>query len=401
MTLLLCLLSDQHVPNLLSIHHFRPDRLVLVESSEMKARSAADNFLAALAAGGLDYTDRVHVQPLSGSNSATAIRSALREAYASQPAGEWIANITGGTKPMSITAYEFFKALGARVVYIDVRQPHELLDFESGASELCEYRLGISEFVRGYGFQLTKSEAKIAEAEERARRWWECACLIARHAVEGTLVRLEATTDEERRKRWQQGRNRGIVLAPGELVIEDEALRASLRDAFELGEANGALVGSLDKHAFRFLTGQWLEVLLWGLLERHAEALQIWDVRLGIEVGRGSGSGDANDLDIAFMHDYSLATVECKTGEQEHDPAADALYKVEAVIRQFRALRVRSYFATTSANVLDRDGAKVKEAVTRRAALYGCRILPRATIRALAEDPDSSDRLREALFSHA
>src|SRR5690606_19086683 len=148
--------------------------------NEMRARHIAENFLAALSAGGLDYADRVHIQSLSESNSVTAIQTALREAYSSHPAGEWIANITGGTKPMSITAYEFFKALGARVVYIDVRRPHELLDFEGGQAEICQHHLRISEFVTGYGFQLNKPAEKVAESETRARRWWECACAVAR-----------------------------------------------------------------------------------------------------------------------------------------------------------------------------------------------------------------------------
>jgi hypothetical protein len=400
MTILLCLVSDQHVPNLLSVHHFRPDRLVLVESDEMQRRHAAENLLAALAAGGLDYAERVHVQPLSGSNSTPAIRAALREAYASQSGGEWVTNITGGTKPMSITAYEFFKALGARLVYIDVRRPHELLDLDGGAAEFCGHRLGIEEFVTGYGFQLTRAADKIRRDEQRARQWWPCARLIALHATEAGLVRLQGP-EEERRRRWNRGRDKGLTLNAGELPIENTALRAELEKGFGLKPEGSSLVGELDRHAFRFLTGQWLEVFLWGLLERHAESLGIWDVRLGIEIGRGGGSGDTNDFDIAFMHEYSLAMVECKTGAQEHDPAAGALYKIEAVIRQFRALRVRSYLATTSANVLENGGDTIKDAVANRAALYGCRILPRATIRALAAEPDSAERLREAFFAHA
>ena len=48
MRTLLCLLSDQHVPNLLSVHHFQPDRLVLVESRQMRERKVGDHFLQAL-----------------------------------------------------------------------------------------------------------------------------------------------------------------------------------------------------------------------------------------------------------------------------------------------------------------------------------------------------------------
>lgn len=73
MKILLCLLSDQHVPNLLSIHHFCPDRLVLVESEQMKGKSKA--LLAALKTGGdndvLDYADRCSIVPLDASTASS------------------------------------------------------------------------------------------------------------------------------------------------------------------------------------------------------------------------------------------------------------------------------------------------------------------------------------------
>ena len=47
MRVLLCLLSDQHVPNLLSVHHFQPDRVILIRSAAMA--KAAEYFLDALA----------------------------------------------------------------------------------------------------------------------------------------------------------------------------------------------------------------------------------------------------------------------------------------------------------------------------------------------------------------
>ena len=91
----------------------------------------------------------------------------------------------------------------------------------------------------------------------------------------------------------------------------------------------------LNKYEAVFLTGGWLEVLVWNLLTRHAEPLGIWDVRLGMEAGR-CGDQSGNDFDVAFMHNHGLSMVECKTGPQEHDAdGGDTLYKVEAVTRQF------------------------------------------------------------------
>lgn len=52
--------SVHHVPNLLSVHDFEPDRLILVESSEMKRRHVTDTFLKALQHRGLDRTGSCH-----------------------------------------------------------------------------------------------------------------------------------------------------------------------------------------------------------------------------------------------------------------------------------------------------------------------------------------------------
>ncbi|MGB2611809.1 MAG: hypothetical protein WBC80_22795 [Isosphaeraceae bacterium] len=79
MRTLLCLLSDQHVPNLLSVHHFKPDRLVLVESQQMQERKVGDHFLQALALDGLNYGgDRHERQSLDHTDSRQAAHCRAR-----------------------------------------------------------------------------------------------------------------------------------------------------------------------------------------------------------------------------------------------------------------------------------------------------------------------------------
>ena len=77
MYVLCCLLSDQHVPNLLSVHHFSPDHLVLIESPAMKRKQVAAHFLTALQMGGLDYKDRHDIEPLDAEDNLEAIRRCL------------------------------------------------------------------------------------------------------------------------------------------------------------------------------------------------------------------------------------------------------------------------------------------------------------------------------------
>lgn len=378
---LLCLLSEQHVPNLLSVHHYKPDQLVLIESAHMAKRRAADHFLKALEIGGLDYKERCTVEPLEAEDNLAAVRRALQRAYGNGPTSDWIANLTGGTKPMSIATYEFFKALGAKLVYTNVARPAQFLDMESNVSEDCDHRLGIKEFLAGYGFESKKSDQKIAEAESRARDWETSAKLFARQVSDEDILIL----DENERRR---ARDRGIELPSSRFRFPCDELRKTWLDNAETRK--------LTKHEAQFLTGGWLEVFFWNLLRRHSNELGIWDVKLGLEVGR-CGDASGNDFDVAFVDNHGLSMVECKTGSQEHDPGADILYKVEAVVRQFRALRVRSYLATTAANVLDRNG-NLKESLSTRAAIYQCRILTNSTIRELANYADDSGTVRRLLL---
>ena len=170
MKILLCLLSDQHVPNLLSVHHFKPDQLVLVETVQMESRKVASHFLSALKFGNLNYDARHHVVPLETEDNLDSVRKALQTAYGRYPSGQWIANLTGGTKPMSIATYEFFKALGGKLVYTNVARPARLIDMSTDLTDDCSHRLGIKEFLAGYGFESRKADDKLAEAEQR-RLW--------------------------------------------------------------------------------------------------------------------------------------------------------------------------------------------------------------------------------------
>ncbi len=396
MKVLLCLLSDQHIPNLLSVHHFRPDRLVLVETPTMRGK--AKDLLAALRLGGLDFAsdDRCHVQPLEAEDTLDSVRKCLQHAHGRYPAETWIVNLSGGTKPMSIAAYEFSKEVRACPIYVNIQKPNVMLNLDGLDPEPCIYRPTIREFLAGYGFEFRRKPEDIANAEERARTWWTCAARIAKECPRQSLLCLGDLQDPAVKKRCDDARDRGLELAPGVLAPEDSELRKELAALFSLRDAPEGLCGKLDKYGVDFLTGGWLEVFLWQLLQRHADALRIWDVRLGIHPAKIGVKTDS-DFDVAFMHDYRLCMVECKSGSQEHDPGAEILHKVEAVVRQFRALGIRSCLATTSPNVLGTDG-QLKPSIRDRAGIYQCRILVRDEIRELAREPDNLEAVRKLIL---
>jgi hypothetical protein len=379
MRVLLCLLSNQHIPNLMSVHHYRPDRLLLLETDRAAREKWADHFLRALQLGGLNYPrETIHVK---AEDTIPSVRKALQEAYDKEPSGEWIANATGGTKPMSIATFQFFSALGARVVYLNVPRPDVLLDLQTGQTETCSYRPTIAEYLAGYGFDLTKSPENVAKEEQRAREWCAMAEALAREARSDALLTFPSEKERSR------ARDKGC---PVSTVSWNDWVRVSPTLSAKMAEFAGA-TDKYTRYQIDFLLGRWLEVFVWNLLTRHADTLGIWDVRLGLEVGREE---TANDLDVTFMCRRGLVVVECKTGSQTYGPWADVFYKLEAVKQQLAALNIESVLAATVGNILDSDGLSIKPDVQNRARLYRCRIVSLPDIRKLTEESAPTELIR-------
>ncbi len=387
MHILLCLLSEQHIPNLLAVKHFRPDKLVLIETIGMKKKKAAENFLRALNAGGDDYSDRKEIFTIEREDDFREIKSCLKRAYSSFPTDRWTAVLTGGTKPMSICTYDFFKAIDQKCVYTGISTPDIINDVNTGENERCTYGISIGEFLEGYGFKIKNSGS---ERENIDREWWELSRIIAQEvqsAVSDPVIKL---SDEERKT----AREKGIEIKPG--MITEGIIGDAVAGTFGLSRVNSGIEGKIDKYQARFLTGGWLEVFIWGLLDKHKEKLRIYDIRLGLEVMAREAS-TSNEFDVCFMRDYSLSMVECKSGGQEYDREGDILHKTEALIRQFRALRVKTYLVTTGRNILDGSG-NIKKNILDRAAIYNCTLITVNDIVSLAKNHEDADVVEGVFF---
>ena len=407
---LILLLSDQHVPNLLSVHHFKPSRLVLVETDQMKLKKAAGNLLHALALGGLpDYERTSEILHLASEDSPNAIEDLLDRRLRSRE--RYIVNLTGGTKPMSIGAWSAGLRHGADLVYSNVASPGQIRFFRSRDQsgqrvEEVKHRPTIEEFIAGYGFKVTSTREDLEAKRERARKWWAISCKVAR-ANEGVdLLNLSSAERET-------GRRKGLDLRDCHLA---ESLRAGGLDRCVAQAVLGrdAVVGKVREHEFDFLTGGWLEAFFFGLIERckGSEAVEAWDVTTGAQVE--SPSGARNELDVVFIRRYELTMIECKSGAQEERPESfaggedatakkpkqarsligDSLNKIEAIMTSLRALRVRKILATNAPGLYEQGlPLRIKDHLRKRAGAYDLRLVARHDIQNLArlatEAPDS------------
>lgn len=356
-----CLLSGQPMPNLLPVHHFRPAQVVMVETDAMKTKKTADNFLEALRLGGLNYAslDKHLKYPLGNQASfldcADLFQRIIQELQVK--GNDVIVNLTGGTKVMSIAAYEVFRIWGARFVYIDANTPDQLREFPQGPQTTLEHKPTCAEFLSAYGFTNW--------IDEKMDNWPATLDALARafvaQAVTGNspVDVLPGKNDDQRKQLWANLRAGTANLTRGDLTVlpvlvsplriflsETQSSQVSLDD-------DGTMAGCPDKVLGVFLTGGWLEVFIAGLFRKHAKALGLWDVHRGLvinQVGQTRASDPGNEFDVVFMHKHRLYVIECKSGIA-HDPRFDDLYKLNSVVNRVRASLTKTLFATTDLRV--------------------------------------------------
>lgn len=388
MKIMVCLISGQHVPNLLTVKAIKPDRLVLLVTGGMKKQGKDTQFLNALSAGGQKLPMEPEIIDQIEENSSRAVYDNLQTAFSKHADDEWIINLTGGTKPMSIGAYEFSKIRGLRTLYVAEGNQGQAIDLLGGPAINLDHKVTTKEFLAGYGFDILNGKS-LKKNEDRALALATIAAILAKHSEEadlrGFLARLQMFKEAAiklNRNDWEKD---GLTLTEDDDVfLKDAGLRSQIASCFGLSTKEDKFIGRLERHAVEFLTGKWLEVFIWSLL-RPFEGKDIWDLHLGVSAGK-SGPGENNDLDVSFMKNQSLCIVECKTGGQEHDPQADdVLYKIEAVKSGPKALRVDAYLATTSDNVKDPETGCIREKLLRRSKIYGCKIIPGWKIQEVAD----------------
>ena len=253
MKILVCLISVQHVPNLRSIQSVRPDWLILAVTSGMAGKDL--QLFKALAVGGLDYSKKKDIIDLAKGDeqSTEPIYRKLHELFDKYPKDEWIVNLTGGTKPMSIGAYEFSKDKGLKTLYIAEGNQQQGVDLLDGSCIPLKYNVTSSEFLAGYGFDILNT-GSLARTEERALLWTELATHLALHNedadLRGMLGKLQYLKEAQiilDKKEWEKN---GLVISEkDDLYLANGTLIDQIASQFGLFMIGARFNGQLKKSA--------------------------------------------------------------------------------------------------------------------------------------------------------
>ncbi|MBF0555951.1 MAG: DUF1887 family protein, partial [Nitrospirae bacterium] len=171
------LVSDQTIPNILSIYHFKPDELLFITTDVMEKRGKRVHIVNTLKRYGSDYD-------YSGNRSHHIIVKEDSVLDCKRNLDQWIGsddretstftvNLTGGTKIMLIAAYEYFKEYAARMIYIPIGKNEFITPFpksEALKNTALDFRLNVLDYLTAYGIKIINEHKLSANCEEAQKR---------------------------------------------------------------------------------------------------------------------------------------------------------------------------------------------------------------------------------------
>lgn len=366
--ILISLVSDQTVPNILAIHHFCPDTLLFVSTKEMERKGKTTAILATLSALGLDYREKMDVCEVV-EDSLLDCQRKLDDWVHGKEEGEFVVNLTCGTKMMSIAAYEFFKDYGARMVYIPIPKNQYIVPFPKRANPEAnplDLRLTVSQYLTACGLNIRNANSvrtghREAESRSELSRW-----MVSNYNSVTDLLNWFSSKEKGNLRAYRDDKSFQVTG-----VFENaSSAEIYLLDRLGFSYDSSNLSKLLYKSEIRYLTGGWLEEYCFDEALRYL-GKGIDDVILGPDVANSRGRN--NEFDVMFTKDNALYTIECKSLGQQENRETDALYKIGALQKDF-GLRAESFLVSTSDRIMVAD--RIRPSLQARADQFKTTIIP-------------------------
>lgn len=224
---------------------------------------------------------------------------------------DYIVNLTGGTKVMSLAVHDFFKNVSSEMYYLTGRGQY--IKVHPGRSRPIinlKSKLGLKEYMEAYGFIITNVSEPLKNFE------------LAKNILDYFLNSFDNEKDIDILNILRERRSKNTT------IQDVEGLREFL-NRVRFRESND---GKLDKYESRFLSGDWLEeYLFYFLKEKH----NIEDEELGIS-WNVEKNNSKNEFDVLVMKNNKLYVFECKTSiyldsDESQTFIGDTIYKSDSL----------------------------------------------------------------------
>jgi len=273
---------------------------------------------------------------------------------------EFIINLTGGTKLMSIGIYNFFKERKSEIIYIPIgKNIYKIIVPKTKNNKKdIEYRLSLKEYLSSNGV-----EFKIGDIYKDKNFTDNFFDLYTKENIINNITKIREFRNGKKIKRKLQKKK---VLTKKEIP---ENIFTFLKK-LNLGTDTGVSIKD-----FEYIIGGWFEEYIYNLLVSQ-NIIKDNDIGLNIEIFRENSQ---NEFDVIFTYDNALFVIECKTGLNGLNGKIvnETLYKLDSLKKDF-GLFVKAYLITLE-DLRDKNG-EIKKSWEKRAALMNITIIDRKYI---------------------
>ena len=289
------------MPNVLHILQAKPERVVFIATKqEDDSRKVLQSTLR---------THKIACEPpvyVDAYEPAT-ILTACRNIVERYGRSHLVANLTGGTKVMSLAAFRAFSAAKVRCLYTDTQNQRLLSLYpDTTAPEPLDTHIDVLTYLRANGH--------IASTRPASARLSlpSVAAFMGRHIAELdpflSKLRYEVR-DGHRKKSFRfavSGKQRSTVAAE----FLQRAMRAGVLTAGRAGSRELEITFK-DDRARRYVEGEWLEDLVFETVKKAGFDSYATNVSL---MWKDAPEQEMNEIDIAVVHNLRFFYLSCKSG---------------------------------------------------------------------------------------
>jgi len=350
------LIGEQTAPNLFLHLHFEPDIHYLLHSKKTDKHSK--DLATSIGLWADETRKRMPEIPrvlIEKENEWTCVRDKVRAKLKEVGKdSEVILNVTSGTKPMTIGAWEARKSCSspADVVYLDGGTIRHL--DEKSSTEALKQEPSIRVFLMAYGYEIETTAPLDSPDLNLLARAAETA--VERPELRKNLMKSgslpKALFPEEL---WRE------LVKAGFLSENGDDLVCCKEDIF-----NKKSLEAIEK----FWTGDWLSLCAWKIIK---DKWPDREVLVGTKLKDVSGKQGYNEVDVLLFKDWKLWCVECKTSKprnkeeagKKSKPKGDSYYKIKEITRRIGGIFAKPVLVTTK---------KMERAASDES--MGCVVLP-------------------------
>lgn len=284
MRIMICLVSEQTLPNILPALQLKPDMVYLISTIDQATRGEV--IADFLKSKNINCEQKTNFDPYD----VLAMTNRLKKILSKRPDENFILNVTGGTKLMALAAYSVFSESDSEIIYCNTIGNSIKYLYPVVEDIPLKSNLDVGSFLAACGYRVT-GKAKVLLSSEKVA-FFE---IVKNGKIRNIQLLFEFVRSAHSN--------------------HNQTLTKTGFGDFKLTKQNGnwtlssqlySLTISGDK---RFFEGVWLEeYCFW-----YAKNVLGLNPCSGIKII--SKEGTTNEVDLMFVHNARLYLVSCKSGE--------------------------------------------------------------------------------------